>query len=294
MRGKWLPIVLLIAGSACPALAGYGEGVSAFQAGNYDEALQQWLPLAEAGDADAQYNAACMFAKGTGTAQNVALAGKWHRRAAENDRFAARWDWLANHEDHGFSWLLFKEAPSNRFRYSIVLKLTDGNTMIWDCATEDRDSADIFFRVGVMYEKGGMGLPQNYSEAAKWYERAIERGNVHAQTLLAYLYISGKGVERDLNRAGRLFLKAAAEGNARAQGDAGTMFEKGWGGVSIDLPAAYVMYSRAVRQGDTVPPYGPFLADLKARMSQEQLKEAEDMDRQWQENGRPPSRLRPN
>ena len=57
-------------------------GVEAWQAGNYDEAIRQWRPLADRGDADAQYNIAQAYFLGRGVPQNMNLAEQWYERAA--------------------------------------------------------------------------------------------------------------------------------------------------------------------------------------------------------------------
>jgi uncharacterized protein len=51
-------------------------------------------------------------------------------------------------------------------------------------------------QLGRMYEMG-RGVPQDYSEAAKWYYRAADRGDPQAQYGLALLYNKGLGVRRD-------------------------------------------------------------------------------------------------
>jgi len=43
-------------------------------------------------------------------------------------------------------------------------------------------AAAIEFKIGVMYENGGMGLPQDDKQAAEWYRRASERNFADAQT----------------------------------------------------------------------------------------------------------------
>jgi|GEM_PF-3931120 len=57
-------------------------GVEAWQAGNYDEAIRMWRPLADRGDADAQYNIAQAYFLGRGVPQNMTLAEQWYERAA--------------------------------------------------------------------------------------------------------------------------------------------------------------------------------------------------------------------
>jgi hypothetical protein len=57
-------------------------GVEAWQAGNYAVAIGNWRPLADRGDADAQYNIAQAYFLGRGVPQNSNLAEQWYERAA--------------------------------------------------------------------------------------------------------------------------------------------------------------------------------------------------------------------
>ena len=73
---------------ACAALAQRASpatrrtGVDAWQAGNYDAAVREWRPLADRGDADAQYNLAQAYKLGRGVPLNMTLAEQWYERAA--------------------------------------------------------------------------------------------------------------------------------------------------------------------------------------------------------------------
>src|SRR5262245_29267203 len=69
-------------GSQLTSQNGVLAGVQAWQAGNYDEAIRQWRPLADRGDADAQYNIAQAYFLGRGVPQNMTLAEQWYERAA--------------------------------------------------------------------------------------------------------------------------------------------------------------------------------------------------------------------
>ena len=44
----------------------------------------------------------------------------------------------------------------------------------------DEGNAEAQYKLGRMYEEG-LGLPQDYKEAAKWYLKAAEKGNAQAQ-----------------------------------------------------------------------------------------------------------------
>jgi len=72
------------------AWAGYDEGLAAHNRGEHTTALQEWLPLAQAGHADAQYNLAVMYGNGWGVPQDGAQAVLWLRRAANQGHPAAQ------------------------------------------------------------------------------------------------------------------------------------------------------------------------------------------------------------
>src|SRR5215471_9505352 len=70
--------------------------------------------------------------------------------------------------------------------------------------------------LGVMYQQG-QGLPQNYAEAVKWYQRAAEQGNAAAQSNLGTMYDRGQGVPQNYTEALRWYRRAAEQGVAYAQ-----------------------------------------------------------------------------
>ncbi len=82
MKRLVLTIAILI-GLAAPAWAGFAEGFAAYERGDYATALREFRPLAEQGDAVAQYNLGIMYSKGQGVAQDYAEAVKWYRKAAD-------------------------------------------------------------------------------------------------------------------------------------------------------------------------------------------------------------------
>ena len=66
------------------ASADFQKGFTAAQSGDYATALREWTPLAEQGDADAQYNLGLMYENRRGVPQDYKTAVKWYRLAAEN------------------------------------------------------------------------------------------------------------------------------------------------------------------------------------------------------------------
>ncbi len=70
-------------GLTAPAWAGFNEGMAAYQRGDYVTTLREWRPLAEQGNAKAQYGLALMYGKGLGVRQDYAKALQWWRKAAK-------------------------------------------------------------------------------------------------------------------------------------------------------------------------------------------------------------------
>jgi len=68
----------------------FQKGLAAAQAGDYATALQEWTPLAEAGDANAQRSLGLMYQDGLGVPQDSVEAVKWYRLAAEQANIKAQ------------------------------------------------------------------------------------------------------------------------------------------------------------------------------------------------------------
>ena len=61
----------------------FQQGFEATERGDYQTAFKLWLPLAEQGNASAQFNLGNMYRKGQGVKQDNFEAVKWYRKAAE-------------------------------------------------------------------------------------------------------------------------------------------------------------------------------------------------------------------
>jgi len=63
---------------------------------------------------------------------------------------------------------------------------------------------------------GGLGVRQDFRQAARWYEKAARRGHVTAQLNLGDYYARGRGVQRNLVAAHMWLSLAARQGNGWA------------------------------------------------------------------------------
>jgi hypothetical protein len=108
--------------------------------------------------------------------------------------------------------------------------------------------ADAQHNLGIMYADG-IGVPQDYTKARQWYEKAATQGNATAQVALGLLYSQGQGMPKDYTKARQWFEKAAAQGNAQAQFALGLYFTTG-AGVPQDYGKARQWFEQAASQGN--------------------------------------------
>src|SRR5262245_31265105 len=93
---------LALVGAACmrEPQTPIGKGLSAYNRGDYAGALAIFHPLAEAGDATAQFDLGVMYANGQGVVQDYIEALTWYRRAADH-RSADAQNNIGNLYHHG-------------------------------------------------------------------------------------------------------------------------------------------------------------------------------------------------
>src|SRR6516165_8449200 len=131
----------------------------------------------------------------------------------------------------------------------------------------------------------GRGVPQNDSEAAKWFRLAADKGNAVARFTLGVMYGEGRGVPQDYAEAARWYRRAAEQGDPQAQYNLGLAYARGEG-VTQNVVDAHMWFNlaaarfpandtrnrtAAVKNRDTVA----------GEMSSEQLAEAQKRAREW-------------
>tara|TARA_Y100000294_G_C8300892_1_gene234681 strand:- start:140 stop:523 length:384 start_codon:yes stop_codon:yes gene_type:complete len=81
--GLVVVVVALVFSVSQGAWGGFQEGYDAVRRGDYATALKEWKPLAEQGDADAQYLLGLMYRNGLDVPEDYKLAVEWYRKSAE-------------------------------------------------------------------------------------------------------------------------------------------------------------------------------------------------------------------
>lgn len=114
-------------------------------------------------------------------------------------------------------------------------------------------NAEAQSKLGICYEFG-KGVTQSYSEAVKWYQKAVDQGNAEAQANLGVCYQKGNGVTQSYSKAVELYRKAAEQGNTIGQNNLGLCYDNGLG-VEQSYTEAVKWYRKAASQGEARSQY---------------------------------------
>ncbi|MDX1484465.1 MAG: tetratricopeptide repeat protein [Alphaproteobacteria bacterium] len=231
-----IPCFLLVLWAIClPLQVGaepardYRLGVTAASKGEYKAAIDLWLPLALAGQANAQYAIGFLHEFGQGTPQDFRKAAHWYRRAASQKHFWACFN-LGQLLAKG------KGVAKNKMEAKMWLNLA-----------AEVAGAGGKYDVGMLYA----GLDNDFRDptlAMRWMREAAELGLPKAQHRLGLWHENGLIVNRDEKAAVRLVTKAANNGFAPAKMTLGKWYSTGLIG-PVDRVEAHKWYSRAAAQG---------------------------------------------
>jgi hypothetical protein len=93
-------------------------------------------------------------------------------------------------------------------------------------ARKDRSDAQIHV-AKMLWD--GTEIPQNKSDALKWYEASSKLGNIDAKNTLGTLYLKGDTVPKDTQHGLELIIAAASEGHPAAFQNLGLIYQLGLG-----------------------------------------------------------------
>jgi TPR repeat protein len=133
-----LGAALLIAAAAPLSAQSVRAGIEAWQQSDYADAVAIWRPLAEKGDADAQFNLGQAYRLGRGVPTNLSAAKTWFERAATQGHVDAQTTlglllFQNGDQAEGLSWLK-KAAEQGEPRALLVYgtALVNGDTVTQD------------------------------------------------------------------------------------------------------------------------------------------------------------------
>jgi TPR repeat protein len=130
------------------------DGTAAYHEKRYAMAAELWQPLAEKGDAAAQFLLGTLYAEGNGVEQNDATAFMWFQRAANQGNAAAQYNVGASYAE------------------GTGVEKSDVDAAKWFQRAANQGMAYAQLNLGLLYAAGN-GVPQDSVEALKWLELAL-------------------------------------------------------------------------------------------------------------------------
>lgn len=151
------------------------DGLAAFNAADYARAFELWKPLAEAGDAKAQYNIGLLYMNGLGVEPNGVYARELFRAAARQGLVDAQYN----------LGLIFYEGISTFRRPNEAYQ--------WWSMSAAQGHAPSQYNLGVLYLQGsGTGQSSDPAKTLKFWEAAAAQGYPEAIESLIRVYGSGE------------------------------------------------------------------------------------------------------
>jgi len=149
-RGARRALIALAIAALAPgigtALADWNAGQAAYERGDFDAALREWRPLAEAGDARAQAALGSLYIHGSGVPVDHAEALHWTRMAAEQGDVTGQFN------------------MGTLYAGGLGVARDYAEAARWFARAGEQDDAASRFNLGVLYARG-LGVPKDDVEA---------------------------------------------------------------------------------------------------------------------------------
>lgn len=181
-----------------PARAGLNEGLAAYDRAQYAVTLKELTPLAEEGNAKAQYRLGKIFNLGQGLPPDKKEAAKWFHLAAQQGLAEAQ-------GALGYLCLVGEGVSQNS---DLALEWTRKAAAQGDAAAQ--------FNLSMMHAEA-FGIQKNPAESRQWLRKAAEQRHVQAMNTLGALYETDQaGVKPNPVFAYVLFAASAEKGDSAA------------------------------------------------------------------------------
>lgn len=226
-----------------------------------------YVVAAAAGIAGAEYGLGELYRQGDEIEANRETALVWYKRAATKGHLPAQLmvaqELMARgaREDLAEARLCLQPRGENSAPHAdYLLAMIDLSPTTPD-RDEDRGKMHLrraaskghlhaIKRLAQIHDEGLFGEARDVTEAAGWYKKAAEAGDVEAQFLIGRMYARGEGVPQILSSAARWFAKSAEGGHALARFNYAMFLERGEA-TSDDPHAARGLLTQAAKQGLT-------------------------------------------
>ncbi len=221
--------------SAAPAEAGFEDGVRAYLAQDYPAALNVWRPLAEEGQAPAQFGMGLSYENGRGVERDPTQAAVWYHKAADQGLADAQFN-LGN------LYLNASGVPKDPVE-----------AVRWFRRAAEQGMPRAQVNLGYSYETGS-GVAKDPVKAVSWYRKAAEQSFPQAQYYLGAAYERGSGVEVDLPLAAAWYKRAFEQGVVLAGKRFDVLTENGIEPSEIEIEGAVAQTEAAEPEPEPAEP----------------------------------------
>ena len=260
------PIASHLAQASESPLSLYETALSAFQAGDYANALAEGKMAGLGGDVEAQIMVGHILMNGLAGPAQKNEAVDWYMKAAGsgNDDAMVALGELALGSYGGLSpsdavkWL---SRAADKGRTDAMLALADiyvvgkGTAPNRTIAQDWLVKADNFGDAKAKRKLGDLYFDTKPTEALSWYEKAAASGDNDAAYIAAIMYAENYDIKPDANKAAKLLKQAALAGLPAAQADFGLVVYQG-NGTARSMDEAAKWFKKSAENGD---PEGQFL-----------------------------------
>lgn len=251
-------VLLLLSIAACSDSGTAAR--AAYDNGEYEKALDLWMPLADDGDAEAQFGVAYLYDEGLGVPQDGVEAIRWYRLAADQGHLKSQFN-LGTLYQSGR-----KDVPAD-----------PGRAADWYRMAAKQGHPKAQYHLGKLYYRG-QGLPRNYDLARDWLQKSADQGYVPSINHLAVLYVRGLGVEKDLVHGFELVRQAAELGEPTAQVNLAGMYVRGTG---TDQDFIEALKWHTIFDTHEIPGAGLPMDWVDNNMTPEDIEEAKQRAADW-------------
>lgn len=223
-------LALLLSLGAGPAMAGYDEGLAAYQKRDWPAAMREFKPLAAQGNAAAQARLGHMLFEGLGGTKDDVEALRLLNSAA------AAGDSLAQHF-LGNAYFTGRAVPKDI-----------SQALVWFGRAADKGQPESIHAMGEIHFNG-LGINKDEAKGVEYFKRAAEKGWAASHERLATLSWDGRAMPTDKAKALDHARIAAETGRPVAQFVLGLGYLLGQGGVEKDMTKAAQWFRKAADQG---------------------------------------------
>lgn len=230
---------------AAPGWSQTDDGYAAYKRGDYTAAHRIWEPLAERGDASAQYNLGLLYQHGLGVERGLPEAAKWYVRAAENGDADAQ------------------NVIGDLYIASLWGKKDYAKAATWYELAAKQGHVEAQRKLGDLLARG-KGVKRNTDMAMAWLRTAADKGDAKARRRLREIEAkhkraAGGGSEAETGLQQETLSTRIAAVPRINPGRKCPIFAKAPYDVNvkIEVPGAPINHSLSIRQLGRLTPHGP-------------------------------------